>query len=168
LSSCAECLVSRKVAVSLAKTSPCQRKREDAKLTEEIRQEFYTHRGIYGSPRLHAELRDQGRSISRKRVARLMREAGLCAKHKQRLCLPHSGTPLILWLLIPLKSGFYSIRVLSIPHLHSSAPGTSQAVLWMNCLVCHARSLTTVALVGSRRQLRGWRGSVPQSASTRA
>jgi putative transposase len=69
------------------KRPSCQRKREDAHLTEEIRQEFHTHRGRYGSPRLHAELRDQGRSISRKRVARLMREAGLCAKRKRRRVL---------------------------------------------------------------------------------
>lgn len=69
------------------KRPTCQRKREDAQLTEEIRQEFHTHRSRYGSPRLHAELRDQGRSISRKRVARLMRQAGLCAKRKRRCVL---------------------------------------------------------------------------------
>jgi putative transposase len=34
-----------------------------------------------------ASLRDQGRRISRKRVARLMREAGLCARRKQRRVL---------------------------------------------------------------------------------
>ncbi len=64
----------------------CQgiRKREDARLIEEIRQEFRAHQGRYGSPRLHVELREQGRCISRKRVARLMREGGLCAKRKRR------------------------------------------------------------------------------------
>jgi putative transposase len=66
------------------KRPPCQRQREDAQLREEIRQEFNAHQGRYGSPRLHVELRDRGRSIARKRVARLMREAGLCAKHKRR------------------------------------------------------------------------------------
>ena len=69
------------------KRPPCQRQREDAQLTEEIRQEFSVHQGRYGSPRLHAELRDRGRSIARKRVARLMREAGLCAKRKRRRVL---------------------------------------------------------------------------------
>ncbi|GHO97565.1 transposase [Reticulibacter mediterranei] len=63
------------------------RQREDAQLTEELRQEFHVHQGRYGSPRLHAELRDRGRSIARKRVARLMREAGLCAKRKRRRVL---------------------------------------------------------------------------------
>jgi putative transposase len=33
------------------------RQREDAQLTEEIQQEFHTHRGRYGSPRVHVELR---------------------------------------------------------------------------------------------------------------
>jgi putative transposase len=69
------------------KRPPCQRQREDAQLTEELRQEFRAHHGRYGSPRLHAELRDRGPSISRKRVARLMREAGLCAKRKERRVL---------------------------------------------------------------------------------
>jgi Transposase and inactivated derivatives len=65
------------------KRSTCQRQREDAQLSTQIRQIFTAHQGRYGSPRLHAELRDQGQNISRKRVARLMREAGLCAKGKR-------------------------------------------------------------------------------------
>lgn len=65
----------------------CQRKREDAQLSEKIRQEFSAHHGRYGSPRLHVELREQGVSCSRKRVARLMRKIGLCAKRKRRRVL---------------------------------------------------------------------------------
>ncbi len=34
-------------------------------------------RGTYGAPRIHAELRDEGVRVSRKRVARLMKAAGL-------------------------------------------------------------------------------------------
>ncbi|GHO87100.1 hypothetical protein KSZ_51060 [Dictyobacter formicarum] len=66
------------------KRPDCRRKREDAHLRTQIRQIFTTHQGRYGSPRLHAELKDQGKRISRKRVARLMREAGLGAKGKRR------------------------------------------------------------------------------------
>jgi len=65
------------------KRPTCQRHREDAQLTQEIRQVFVSHRGRYGSPRIRVELKDQGRGIARKRVARLMREAGLCAKGKR-------------------------------------------------------------------------------------
>jgi putative transposase len=61
----------------------CQRKREDAQLTKEIEQVFTSHQGRYGSPRIHRELRDQGRGISRKRVARLMCEAELSARRKR-------------------------------------------------------------------------------------
>jgi putative transposase len=75
------------------KRPACQRKREDAQLTEEIRQVFVTHRGRYGSPRIHRELKDQGRSTSRKRVARLMREAEISAKRKQhRVLTTHRDT----------------------------------------------------------------------------
>lgn len=66
------------------KRPPCQRKREDARLISHIRQELVTHQRRYGSPRLHAELRDQGLVCSRKRVARLMREAGLTSCRKRR------------------------------------------------------------------------------------
>jgi hypothetical protein len=37
------------------KRPTCQHKREDARLTEEIRQVFSSHREKYGSPRIHAE-----------------------------------------------------------------------------------------------------------------
>jgi|SRR5579859_6045474 len=65
----------------------CRRQREDALLTQEIEQVFTSHQGRYGSPRIHRELRDQGRSHSRKRVARLMREAELAALRKRRRAL---------------------------------------------------------------------------------
>lgn len=71
----------------------CQRQREDAQLTEEIQQEFTAHQGRYGSPRLHAGLRDRGRSVARKRVARLMREAGLYAKRNRRRVLTTQRDP---------------------------------------------------------------------------
>lgn len=65
------------------KLPSCMHHREDAQLTQEIRQVFFTHQGRYGSPRIHRELHDQGQ----RRIARLMREAELYAKRKRRAVL---------------------------------------------------------------------------------
>lgn len=54
-----------------------KRVRENAQLTEKIREIHDRSRQIYGYPRVHAELRALGMRCSRKRVARLMRQAGL-------------------------------------------------------------------------------------------
>lgn len=49
----------------------------DALLAQRIRQIQADHDGTYGAPRVTAELRDRGERINRKRVARVMRGAGL-------------------------------------------------------------------------------------------
>ena len=41
-------------------------------------------KGRYGSPRVHAMLRRQGIRVGEKRVARLMRVAGLQGAHRRR------------------------------------------------------------------------------------
>jgi len=60
------------------------RTREDQRLAVEIAAIHVKSRRRYGSPRIHAELRDQGQHTSRKRVARLMRTQGLQARSKRR------------------------------------------------------------------------------------
>jgi putative transposase len=54
----------------------CARARKDEVLTVHIQTVHKRSRGTYGVPRVHAELRDQGVCVGRKRVARLMRAAG--------------------------------------------------------------------------------------------
>ncbi len=56
---------------------PSGRSRQDTALTEKVREIHRRSRETYGSPRVHAELGTLGIRCSRKRVARLMREAGL-------------------------------------------------------------------------------------------
>ena len=63
---------------------PSRRERADAELTEQIRAVHEESKGRYGSPRVHAELRRRGHRHSRKRVARLMRHAGIWGKTPKR------------------------------------------------------------------------------------
>lgn len=56
------------------------RDRENDQIGGLIRAVFDEHRGNYGSPRIHAELRRRGYRINRKRVARLMKEMALVGK----------------------------------------------------------------------------------------
>jgi transposase InsO family protein len=58
------------------RAGPCPRACQDAELTERIIEVHEASGGTYGAPRVHAELRGQGRRHSRKRIARLMRTAG--------------------------------------------------------------------------------------------
>lgn len=64
--------------------APSDRALTDAWLAGKIREIHTRSRGTYGSPRVHAELRRQGISVGKKRVERLMRQAGLSGSHKQR------------------------------------------------------------------------------------
>jgi len=56
---------------------PSPHQQSDDRLLEAIRVAYQEGRGLYGSPRIHAALRQQGICCSRKRVARLMRQAGI-------------------------------------------------------------------------------------------
>jgi putative transposase len=80
-------------AVTLGGTARAQRQLTDVWLLERIRQIHSENRGVYGAPRIHAELRlAHGIRVARKRVERLMRRAGL------------SG-------LIPKRQGRTTIRI---------------------------------------------------------
>jgi putative transposase len=63
---------------------PCERRRKDTELTGQIRQIHQDSGGIYGSPRVHAVLKREGVHVGRKRVERLMREAGLAGISPRR------------------------------------------------------------------------------------
>ncbi|GHP01195.1 transposase [Reticulibacter mediterranei] len=65
------------------KREPSAHEREDGELAKLIHRIFYANRGVYGSPRVHMELRDQGVRCSKERVARLMREMELGAKRQR-------------------------------------------------------------------------------------
>ncbi|MCA1223793.1 IS3 family transposase [Streptomyces sp. 8L] len=60
-----------------AEREPYERRCQDTELTGRIRQVHEESGGIYGSPRVHAVLKRSRVHVGRKRVERLMREAGL-------------------------------------------------------------------------------------------
>jgi putative transposase len=67
---------------------PSRRAQADQVLLAQIRVSHEQSRGTYGAPRIHAELQAQGIRCGRKRIARLMREAGLAGAQRRR----HRGT----------------------------------------------------------------------------
>ena len=58
---------------------PSEREKANATLLEQIKGVFTKHKGRYGSPRVHAELKKQRVGCSLGRVKRLMRCEGLYA-----------------------------------------------------------------------------------------
>ncbi len=75
---CALLGVSRSGYYAWATRAPSDRALADAWLTEKIRRVWSENREVYGSPRVHAELRlAHGVHVGRKRVERLMARAGI-------------------------------------------------------------------------------------------
>jgi putative transposase len=64
-----------------------RRVRQDEVLIERIRSIHTRSRGTYGAPRIHAELAAIGTLVGRKRVARLMRAAGLAGVSRRKGCV---------------------------------------------------------------------------------
>ena len=68
------------------KREPSDRAISDAALLERIKAIHQKSRGTYGVPRVHAELKAEGTHVGRKRVARLMRQAGLAGVSRRKGC----------------------------------------------------------------------------------
>jgi putative transposase len=59
---------------------PTMRETDDERLTALIEKSFYESNRNYGTARIQADLRDWGEKISRRRIGRLMKQAGLVCK----------------------------------------------------------------------------------------
>jgi putative transposase len=62
-----------------------RRKQDDRTIAKRIEDAFEEHKGRYVSPRIHAELKDQGMRCGRKRIVRIMREKQISAIRKRRV-----------------------------------------------------------------------------------
>ncbi len=62
------------------KRPPSPREQENRELRQTVCTIWKQYRGVYGAPRIHAELQEQGIRAGHNRVARLMREAAIQGK----------------------------------------------------------------------------------------
>ena len=76
--------VSRSGYYAWRRRVPSAREMADEELLAEIKKIFAASKQTYGSPRVHIELQADGIRVSRKRVARLMRENGLKVARKRK------------------------------------------------------------------------------------
>jgi putative transposase len=82
---CALLKVSESGYHAWATRPPSDRALSDAWLLEKIKQIHAENRQVYGSPRVHAELRmAHGIRVGRKRVERLMRQAGISGLTREK------------------------------------------------------------------------------------
>lgn len=76
--------VSRSGYYAWRKRPESRRRRDNRRLKARIIRIFKDSHQTYGSPRIHAELRDQGVFCSKKRVARIMRKSNIIARTKKK------------------------------------------------------------------------------------
>ena len=76
--------VSRSGYYRFKNRKPSKRAQEEEEIGMKIKESYERSRQTYGSPRIRADLREQGVFCSRKRISRLMKKAGLVVKMKKR------------------------------------------------------------------------------------
>ena len=76
--------VSRSGYYAWVRRPPSERAVRDAQLTEAVRESHARSDGTYGAPRILADLKEAGERVGQKRIARLMREAGVVGVHRRR------------------------------------------------------------------------------------
>jgi transposase InsO family protein len=99
-----------------AKRQPGRRQLEDEALTVRVRRIHADSRGLDGSPRVAGQLRLEGSTVGRRRVTRLMRQAGLQGRSAR--LYRHSKV---------LQRAFYA----GVPYLPESASTQRQDQAWV-------------------------------------
>jgi putative transposase len=75
------------------KQKTSNRKKENNRLLDKIKEVYKSSRQTYGSPRIHAELKLKRESCSKKRVAKIMKAAGIAAKMKKKFKVTTKADP---------------------------------------------------------------------------
>jgi putative transposase len=127
-------------------------------------------RATYGAPRIHAELQAQGLRCGRKRVARLMRVAGVAGCHRRRFRTTRrdpaqpsapdllqrtfvANAPNQVWVAdltyVPTRQGFLFLAVVldacSTPARRRIVGGLAGAASWADSLAAHLRAELVLA-----------------------
>ena len=76
--------VSRSAYYAWLKRAKSKREIENEELLVKINYYYQKSRGVYGSPRIHKDLKEAGYQVGENRVAKLMRKAGIKAKSKRK------------------------------------------------------------------------------------
>jgi putative transposase len=125
----------------------CARTREDGELTRRITHAFITHRRVYGSPRIQVELRVEGIRCGRNRIARLMRQAQLCARPRPAQRKTTQSDPTASARVAPnvlnreFSAPAASAQVGSGCHVHTHPPGVAVPGSGPRFLLAHGRWL---------------------------
>ena len=85
--------VSRSGYYRFVKAPLSARAQENERLLTKVQTIHEASRQTYGSPRIQAELLEQGETCSRKRVARIMQKSGLAAKMKRQFKVTTRANP---------------------------------------------------------------------------
>ncbi len=85
--------VSRSGYYNFSKRTLSRRAQDVEQLLVKIKAIHQASRQTYGSPRIYAELREMGETCSRKRVARIMKSAGIAAKMNKRFKVTTRANP---------------------------------------------------------------------------
>jgi len=88
--------VSRTGFYSWLQSPLSEREQEDRRLLQLIRDSYEASGRVYGSPRIHLDLREMGEMVNKKRVARIMRENGIRALYGYKSPRVIQGRPSIV------------------------------------------------------------------------
>jgi len=145
--------VSRAGFYAFERRAPCDRVLSDAWLTREIRRVHAASRGLYGSPRIHAELCEDGVRVARKRVERLMRCAGLEGAHLRRRAATTVRVPGIVPADDLVCRDFAALGPNQLWVADLKEVATGEGKLYLACVTdCFSRSVVGWAMADREKQ----------------